>query len=175
MIERCDGMARQKLKAKEKKTQKITKYGLIEKSQETGKQTNISNKISDFSLDKKQSKGQNTEKTKEAGYMENWQYNKTYSGCPQGGICSPIFANIYLHELDKFVRETAEKFEKPSERYRTKEYKKIEYQINKIRKKLKNIEEEKREDKQILIQQIKSMRKELLKTPCKSQTDKKIK
>lgn len=110
-----------------------------------------------------------------AGYMENWQYNKTYSGCPQGGICSPIFANIYLHELDKFVRETAEKFEKPSERYRTKEYRKIEYQINKMRKKLKDIEEEKREEKQRLIQQIKSMRKELLKTPCKSQTDKKIK
>ena len=65
MTGRCDVMARQKLKAKEKKTQKITKYGLIEKSQETGKQNNISNKVSDFSLDKKQSKGQNEEKTKE--------------------------------------------------------------------------------------------------------------
>ena len=65
MIERCEVMARQKLKAKEKKTQKITKYGLIEKSQETGKQSNISNKVSDFSLDKKQWKEQNTEETKE--------------------------------------------------------------------------------------------------------------
>ena len=65
MIERCEVMARQKLKAKEKKTQKITKYGLMEKSQETGKQSNISNKVSDFSLDKKQWKEQNTEETKE--------------------------------------------------------------------------------------------------------------
>lgn len=22
-----------------------------------------------------------------AGYMENWHYNSTYSGCPQGGLC----------------------------------------------------------------------------------------
>ena len=49
-------MARQKLKAKDKKTQKITKNGLVENNQETGKQNNISNKVSDFSLDKKQSK-----------------------------------------------------------------------------------------------------------------------
>ena len=65
MMERCESMVRQKLKAKEKKTQKITKDGLVEKSQETGKQINISNKVSDFSLDKKQSKEQNTEKAKE--------------------------------------------------------------------------------------------------------------
>ena len=38
MTERCEDMARQKLKAKEKKTQKITKNGLIEKNQEIGKQ-----------------------------------------------------------------------------------------------------------------------------------------
>ncbi len=24
-----------------------------------------------------------------AGYMEEWKYNKTYSGTPQGGILSP--------------------------------------------------------------------------------------
>ena len=57
-------MARQKLKAKDKKTQKITRNGLVEKNQETGKQTNISNKTSDFSFDKKQNKGQNIQKTK---------------------------------------------------------------------------------------------------------------
>lgn len=31
-----------------------------------------------------------------AGYIENWTYNNTYSGTPQGGIISPILANIYL-------------------------------------------------------------------------------
>ena len=46
-----------------------------------------------------------------AGYIENWKYNATYSGSPQGGICSPILANIYLNELDKKFREIAERFD----------------------------------------------------------------
>ncbi|MFZ4816802.1 MAG: reverse transcriptase/maturase family protein [Phototrophicaceae bacterium] len=39
----------------------------------------------------------------ESGIMEDWQYRKTYSGTPQGGVLSPLLANIYLHELDEFV------------------------------------------------------------------------
>ena len=41
----------------------------------------------------------------EAGYLENWQYNRTYSGTPQGGVLSPLLANIYLHELDAYIEE----------------------------------------------------------------------
>ncbi len=38
-----------------------------------------------------------------AGYMEDWKYGRTLSGTPQGGVVSPILANIHLDRLDKYV------------------------------------------------------------------------
>ena len=38
-----------------------------------------------------------------AGYLEDWEYHETLSGCPQGGVVSPVLSNIYLHKLDKYV------------------------------------------------------------------------
>jgi group II intron reverse transcriptase/maturase len=43
-----------------------------------------------------------------AGAMENLRYHETEEGTPQGGVASPLLANIYLNELDRFV---ASKFE----------------------------------------------------------------
>lgn len=40
-----------------------------------------------------------------AGYFDRDMWNPTKEGTPQGGIVSPTLANIYLHELDKFVVE----------------------------------------------------------------------
>ena len=38
-----------------------------------------------------------------AGYLEDWTYGRTLSGTLQGGVVSPILANIYLDRLDKYV------------------------------------------------------------------------
>ncbi|MCA1671213.1 MAG: maturase [Actinobacteria bacterium] len=38
-----------------------------------------------------------------AGYLEDWRWNATLSGVPQGGVVSPALSNVYLHKLDEFV------------------------------------------------------------------------
>lgn len=108
-----------------------------------------------------------------AGYLENWKFNATYSGTPQGGIISPIFANIYLHELDKFMLKLARDFDSPREKLCTTEYNCLRSRINRINPKIEKAENQAK--REMLIAQKKEWHKQLCKTPCKSQTDKKIK
>ena len=46
------------------------------------------------------------EGTLKAGYCEEWTYHPSQSGCPQGGIVSPILSNIYMDRLDRFAQDT---------------------------------------------------------------------
>jgi len=39
-----------------------------------------------------------------AGIMEEGEYRNSVTGTPQGGIVSPLLANVYLNELDQWVK-----------------------------------------------------------------------
>ena len=60
-----------------------------------------------------------------AGYMEQWTYNKTYSGTPQGGVLSPLLANIYLDKLDHYAEECIKAFNKGKRRAPNLEYQRL--------------------------------------------------
>ena len=45
-----------------------------------------------------------------AGYLERHQVRNSLTGTPQGGLISPILANIYLHELDKYAEELCRQY-----------------------------------------------------------------
>lgn len=66
-----------------------------------------------------------------AGYMEDWEYHKSYSGAPQGGNLSPLLSNIYLHELDTYVQDVLiPQYSRGKQRARNPEYRRYEFRIN---------------------------------------------
>ena len=71
----------------------------------------------------------------DAGYLEDWTYHATYSGVPQGSICAPILANVYLHELDYFMKTVQEHFQQGKERRPNKVYEHYSRKIRRLRKK----------------------------------------
>ena len=69
-----------------------------------------------------------------AGYLEEWRYHNTLSGTPQGGVVSPILANIYLHQLDHFVETVLlPAYNRKEERTRNSAYRKIEGRIRRLK------------------------------------------
>ena len=71
----------------------------------------------------------------QAGYLEDWEYNTTFSGAPQGGVASPILSNIYLHRLDRFVETVLiPQYTQRAHRASNFEYKRIASAIGRARK-----------------------------------------
>jgi RNA-directed DNA polymerase len=92
-----------------------------------------------------------------AGYVENWKYSRTYSGTPQGGIISPLLANIYLNELDQFVEKSLlPAYTKGKTRKANPAMNRLAHRIHKLRKVVDDmIDDPNRKD------EVKDMRREI--------------
>jgi group II intron reverse transcriptase/maturase len=72
----------------------------------------------------------------QAGYLEEWNYRPTLSGTPQGGIVSPVLANIYLDKLDRFIENALIPLHnKGVTRKKNPEYKRIASRLDRQRSK----------------------------------------
>jgi group II intron reverse transcriptase/maturase len=70
-----------------------------------------------------------------AGYLEDWRWNATLSGCPQGGIASPVLSNIYLDRLDHYVEQRLlPEYNSGRRRRPNREYQVVEYAIQRARR-----------------------------------------
>jgi len=71
----------------------------------------------------------------EAGYLEEWKFHATLSGTPQGGVLSPLLANIYLDRLDTYVeQELIPEYTKGEKRKRNPAYHTLGTGVYRLRK-----------------------------------------
>jgi group II intron reverse transcriptase/maturase len=95
----------------------------------------------------------------QAGYLEDWVYNATLSGVPQGGVVSPLLSNIYLHRLDRFVENVLiPEYTRGDVRSPNPEYRQMINQIARLRR---------RNDRPAVA----ALRKKMRSTPSKNTAD----
>ena len=104
-----------------------------------------------------------------AGYVEDWVLHNSYSGTPQGGIISPILANIYLDKFDKYINEYIQKFNRGKRRKENPIAKHLGHRKTKLVAKLKKTENE--TERQRLLAQIREIVKDRLNYPAGDEMD----
>jgi retron-type reverse transcriptase len=106
-----------------------------------------------------------------AGYEEEGIEKPSNKGCPQGGIVSPILANIYLHDLDVFV-ETLVNQHSAGVRRPNKEYEKLRGKRDRLRYYRGTDGKTKRRPKsEIPLHEVRRLTKEMRKVPSKEPMD----
>jgi len=72
----------------------------------------------------------------QAGDLEEWTYNATLSGAPQGGILSPLLSNVYLNKLDTYIEQILiPAYTKGTKRQANPEYESLTHKAMWLRKK----------------------------------------
>lgn len=104
-----------------------------------------------------------------AGYVEDWTFHNTYSGMPQGGIVSPILANIYLDKLDKYVKEYIRHFDMGTKRRPGKESNDLANERKRTVRKLKKIKDG--TEKAALVARLKAIEQERAAFPSGDEMD----
>ena len=104
-----------------------------------------------------------------AGYVEDFAFHNTYSGTPQGGVISPILANVYLDRFDKYMSEYARNYYLGKRRRYNPQYTKFTKKAIRLRKELRATEDE--EEKAVLLAQIMDVQKEMRKLPASMDMD----
>lgn len=104
-----------------------------------------------------------------AGYVEDWTFHNTYSGTPQGGIVSPILANIYLDKLDKYVKEYIQHFDKGTKRRLSEESNDLANERKRTVRKLKKVKDG--TEKAALVARLKAIEQERAAFPSGDEMD----
>ena len=72
----------------------------------------------------------------DAGYFEDWEFNRTLSGVPKVSVLSPLLSNILLDTLDTFVETVlTPRYTRGKRRKPNREHERLMKQANRLRKK----------------------------------------